>query len=95
MEEIIVDMLVVRKGQSLQVTLGIVKAIKDFSVVLSVGNEDVEVDVSRYTMERIKEIEEVTPFALLPIHMETKSILLDVELPESGLEELQEDQFLE
>lgn len=78
-----------QNGHAVEVALGIVKEIDGLTIIFSVGQEEVSIDVSSHTMEVINDMLETSPFLMLPIHMETNSVLLDVNVQETSLDELQ------
>ncbi|MFD1705251.1 hypothetical protein ACFSCZ_00615 [Siminovitchia sediminis] len=84
------DLSVISYGENLNVTLGVIKAFREESVVFSLNGEEVVIPTSTNTLNRLKEIVEENEFALIPIHMETKTVILDFKIPEQGLAELVE-----
>lgn len=68
--------------------LGLVKEIQGQTVVFSINGEEVEVVAPKSTVNCLRKIIEENESALITIHMETKSILLESSVPEILLDEL-------
>lgn len=78
-----------QNGHAVEVSLGIVKEINQSTIVFSVGKDELSIAVSSYTLGIIRDMLDQTPLLMLPIHLETNSILMDVQVQESQLEELE------
>lgn len=91
-----------QNGQEMDAVLGLVKEIQGETVVFSVSGKEIAVDAARSSVNIIRRIIEENESALIPLHMETKSILLEASVPEILLDELagagdddSQDQILE
>lgn len=77
-----------QNGHAVEVALGIVKEIDGSTIIFSVGQEEISVDVSNHTLTVINEMLEISPFLMLPIHAETNSVLLDINVQETNSDEI-------
>ncbi|QKY71357.1 hypothetical protein [Lentibacillus sp. CBA3610] len=66
-------------GEYQSVDIGYVKEIKESSVVFIVKDGEVEIDVDPVTLDVIKTICMADEEALIPLDMETNSVILDGE----------------
>lgn len=91
-----------QNGKQMDAVLGLVKEICGDTVVFSIVGKEVAVNAAGSTVNNLRKIIEENESALIPIHMETKSILLELRVPEILLDELagagddeNQDQMLE
>ncbi|QNK89116.1 hypothetical protein H7992_05165 [Sporosarcina sp. resist] len=89
------NMWVIQNGEQLKVALGVVKGVGETSVVLEIKGEPVVVQVAMPTALKVARMLEAAGIMLLPVHIETLSLLLDVDIPEVKLEELEGAEFSE
>jgi len=66
-------------GAYQSVDIGYVKEIKDSSVVFIVNDGEVEMAIDSVTLDAIQTIIQVDEDALIPLDLETKTIILDGE----------------
>jgi len=66
-------------GEYQSVDIGYVKEIKESSVVFIVKNGEVEMDVDLVTLDVIQTICQADKDALVPLDVETNSVILDGE----------------
>ncbi|MFD1707545.1 hypothetical protein ACFSCZ_12505 [Siminovitchia sediminis] len=89
-----------QNGKQMDAVLGLIKEIRGETVVFSIIGKEVAVNAAGSTVNNLRKIIEENETALIPIHMETKSILLEAKVPENLLDELagtgeNQDQMLE
>lgn len=89
-------------GEQIDAVLGLVKEISGETVVFSIIGKEVAVNAAGSTVNNLRKLIEENETALIPIHMETKIILLEAKVPEIHLDELagagddeNQDQMLE
>lgn len=84
-------MFIYRDGVAQNVVFGLIVEFKPSSVLFSINKKMMEVFVSEELMEELKEIYQENEHAAIPIHIETKTVMLDGDVPERKLgEELME-----
>ncbi|GLY11960.1 hypothetical protein [Bacillus badius] len=79
------NLTVLSNGKVEEVVLGLVKEIKETSIIFLVRGEETVIHESIDTLKHVKEIVEDRPTTLIPVHMEQRKVLLDVTVPENQL----------
>lgn len=59
--------------------IGLVKGIQETSIIFDVEGEDIEINVDQDTLRDVKDMNESEEIALLPIDIETRTILFHAE----------------
>lgn len=73
----VVFMEVIVNGETLFVELGLVKEIKQSSIVFVVQGKDIEIEVNKSTKISVQEMLNDDEDVLLALDMETKTVILD------------------
>lgn len=79
------NLTVLSNGKVEEVVLGLVKEIKETSIIFLVCGEETVIHESIDTLKHVKEIVEDRPTTLIRVHMEQRKVLLDVTVPENQL----------
>lgn len=80
-------MFIYRDGVARNVVFGLIIEFKLSSVLFSINKKMVEVFVSEELMEELKEIYQENEYAAIPVHLDTKTVMLDGDVPKIKLDE--------
>lgn len=76
---------VISGDEHLEVTLAIVKDIKNDAIDLFLPDDEITIRATPSEIERIKHIVAENTIPFIPVHVETKRMIFDAKVPESKL----------